>query len=95
MQGVSLPQSLILGEGHITGTMEGSQVAPRVRAQWQALGAEAHGTADLQPETVDVTVHAPSLDVQGRLYMQPPDMEAMKQAVTQAEVTALASQVRA
>ena len=58
-------------------------------------GAEAHGTADLRPETMDLSVHAPSLDVQSRLYMQPPDLEAMKKATTQAEVTALASQVSA
>lgn len=58
-------------------------------------GAEAHGTADLRPETMDLSVHAPNLDVQGRLYMQAPDLEAMKKATTQAEVTALAHQVNA
>ena len=85
---------MVLGEGKVTATMEGSQAAPSIRAQWQAQGAEAHGTATLKPETTDLTIHAPCLDVQGRLYMQPPDLEALKQATTQAEVSALARQVR-
>lgn len=56
-------------------------------------GAAAHGTADLKPEAMDVTAHAPTLDVQARLYMQPPDWAALRQATSQAEVSALAKQV--
>ena len=93
LQGVSLPPSVVLGEGRVTGTMQGSQVAPHIQAHWHAQGAEAHGTADLRPETMDLSLHAPSLEVQARLHLQPPDLEAMKGAVTQAEVSELAKQV--
>lgn len=92
-QGVSLPPSVRLGEGRVTGTMQGSQVAHHVQADWHAQDADAHGTADLRPEAMDLSLHAPTLDVQARLHMQPADLEALKGAVTQAEVSELAKQV--
>lgn len=41
MQGASLPSSLTLGEGRVEATMEGSQVAPVIRAKWHAQGLQA------------------------------------------------------
>lgn len=45
-QGAVLPASLVLGEGNVRGTMEGSIVDGHVRTTWDAPAAGAAGTAE-------------------------------------------------
>jgi len=77
----------------VRGAMEGSLMAPRIAATWQLPAASASGTANLSRETTEVTCKAPAIDVSAALHVVPPSFEAIKKAVTQAEITALAQPV--
>ena len=85
-----VPPSVVLGKGNVQGTMQGSHVEPNINATWELPDAQAKGTADLSPKTTAVTCKAPAVDVSGALHVVPPDFEAVKKAMTQAEVSALA-----
>jgi hypothetical protein len=90
---MQLPPSLQMGEGHVRGSMEGSLMAPKITATWQLPAASAAGTANLSRETTEVTCKAPAIDVSAALHVVPPSFDAIKKAVTQAEITALAQPV--
>ncbi len=68
-------------------------MSPRIAATWQLPAASANGTAKLSRETTEVTCKAPAVDVSAALHVVPPSFEAIKKAVTQAEITALAQPV--
>ena len=79
-----------MGEGSVQGSLEGSLLAPEVSASWQLPQASASGTASIAREVTRVTCKAPALDVSAALHVVPPDFEAVKKAVTQTEISALA-----
>lgn len=85
-----LPPSLVMGEGNVQGSLQGSLLAPEVAASWQLPEASASGTASIAREVTKVTCKAPAFDVSAALHVVPPDFEAVKNAVTQAEISALA-----
>ena len=91
---MKLPAPLILGKGTVKGSLAGSLMAPDLRTTWDLPEANASGSLEVSRETTKVTCKAPALDVSAALHVVPPDMEAVKKAVTQAEVTALAAMVR-
>lgn len=90
LQGMQVPPSVILGKGSVQGTMQGSHAEPTISTKWELPGAQASGTAVFSPKTTAVTCKAPAVDVSGALHVIPPDFEAVKKAMTQAEVSALA-----
>lgn len=92
-QGVHLPPSLVLGDGTVRGTMEGSHSAPDIRAAWELPTADASGTADLSRDSAALTCRAPAIDLSGAVHLVPPDPDAVKRAVTQREASALATPV--
>ena len=94
LQDAELPPALVLGRGSVQGSMTGSALAPEIRTTWAAEGAEAHGTADFSPLRTAFACTAPAVEGSAVLRLKPPDMEAMKAAVTQAQVAAAAAQVR-
>ena len=49
------------------------------------------GTAQLAREATRFTLSSPSVDASGTVHLQPPSFEAVKEAVTQAQATALAT----
>ena len=79
-----------MGEGNVQGSLEGSLLAPEVAASWQLPDASASGTASIAREVTKVTCKAPSFDISAALHVVPPDFEAVKNATTQAEISALA-----
>ena len=52
-----------------------------------------HAFAEFSPERTAFTCEAPALEGTAVLRLKPPDVEAMRAAVTQAQVAALAAQV--
>ncbi len=90
MQGMHLPPSLVMGEGNVQGSLKGSLLAPEVTASWQLPDASASGTASIAREVTKVTCRAPTFDISTALHVVPPDFEAVKNATTQAEISALA-----
>ena len=93
-QGARLPPSLVLGEGNVKASMEGSALAPDVSTQWEAPRAEASGTATFTRDATHFACRAPALDVSGVLHMRPPPFEMVKAVTSQREATALAAPVR-
>ena len=55
MQGVALPESLVLGPGDAKGRMEGSHVNPVIQATWQVPAAEASGHVKLDKDTMHLS----------------------------------------
>ena len=90
LQGMHIPPSLVMGEGNVQGSLEGSLLAPEVAASWQLPNASASGTASIAREVTKVTCRAPTFDISAALHVVPPDFEAVKKATTQAEISALA-----
>ena len=90
---MKLPAPLILGNGTVTGSLEGSLVAPDLKTAWHLPEANASGRLEVSRVTTKVTCKAPALDVSAALHVVAPDLEAVKKAVTQAEVSALAAPV--
>ena len=88
-----LPPSLVLGEGNVQGTMQGSHMAPDISSRWDLPAASASGTADFSRDLTKVTCKAPAIDISGALHVVPPDFDAVKKATTQAEISALAAMV--
>ena len=54
-----------------------------------------HTDRDESKSPFQVTCKAPAIDVSAALHVVPPSFEAIKKAVTQAEITALAQPVHA
>ena len=90
---MKLPPSLILGRGTVKGSLKGSLMAPDLKTAWTLPEANATGGLEVSRETTRVTCKAPALDVSAALHVVPSDIEEMKKAITQAQVTALAAPV--
>ena len=93
LQEAELPPVLVLGRGSVQGSMLGSALAPQLRTTWAAEGAEARGSADFDPTKTALAWSAPAVEGSAVLRLKPPNMDALRAAVTQAQVAALAAQV--
>lgn len=55
MQGLALPEALVLGPGDAKGRMEGSHTNPVIQATWQVPAAEASGHVKLDKDTMQLS----------------------------------------
>ncbi|KAK9862508.1 hypothetical protein WJX84_009406 [Apatococcus fuscideae] len=92
-QGTELPASLTLGPASLEASMQGTGMAPEIKALWEVPAAQATGSALLNIDSTKITCMAPSLDLSAVMHVRPPPMEALKNARTQEEVTALAQPI--
>lgn len=63
--------------------MQGTGMAPEIKALWQVPAAQATGSALLNIDSTKITCKAPSLDLSAVMHVRPPPMDALKNARTQ------------
>ena len=84
-QGTELPASMTLGPASLEASMQGTGMAPEIKALWQVPAAQATGSALLNIDSTKITCNAPSLDLSAIMHVRPPPMEALKNARTQVQ----------
>ena len=58
-QGTELPASMTLGPASLEASMQGTGMAPEIKALWQVPAAQATGSALLNIDSTKITCNAP------------------------------------
>lgn len=86
-EGRTLPPSVVVGHADLAATMRGSQLAPTIDVDFKLPTPRATGCLQLTREATRLTLSSPWADASGVLHLQPPPLEAVKAAVTQAQAS--------
>jgi hypothetical protein len=89
-QGTQLPPDVIDRPASVTATMRGAHLSPVFDVAFALPDGGASGTAKLTRDSTAFTFASPVLDASGCIMLNPPSYEAIKEALTQQQATALA-----